>query len=198
MKKIAWCFVIAGICLLGYGIGHLVMERIKPPKVVDSQPTSVKDLDRLKQLLIHYEGERLTVYLGPNGHPTVGIGHEVVPGDNLEIGDRIQPHHAQALFIKDVKRAGIVAFAFVSNFHELNTARQHVIIAMMFQIGESGVAGFHHFHDAVELQRWNRASLEMLYADISTKRPSLWHLQTPLRCEDMAEQMRTGRPFRNE
>lgn len=42
-----------------------------------------------KRALIEEEGVRYVVYRDVAGYPTVGVGHLVVPADNLRVGDRI-------------------------------------------------------------------------------------------------------------
>lgn len=50
------------------------------------------------------DGFILTVYDDGYGIPTVGLGHAVVPQDNLRIGNRITIEQARQLFRKDSQR----------------------------------------------------------------------------------------------
>ena len=47
--------------------------------------------ERLRKQLAIDEGERLDVYNDHLDQPTVGIGHLVLPTDNLALGDNISP-----------------------------------------------------------------------------------------------------------
>ena len=164
--------------------------------LTDSPSPSVKGIDTLKAMLTHYEGERLTVYLGPQGHPTVGIGHKVVPSDRLRVGDTISQRRSNRFFVTDVAVASDAAVKLIPNFDELNAARQHVVVGMIFQLGEAGVRKFHNFLDAVNRGDYDAAAQEMLYANPKTKRMSAWCKETPKRCSEMAEQMRRGKEIR--
>ena len=46
------------------------------------------------------EGESLTVYEDTLGHLTVGVGHKVLPIDNLHLGDVITKEHSMTMFLK--------------------------------------------------------------------------------------------------
>jgi GH24 family phage-related lysozyme (muramidase) len=49
------------------------------------------------------EGRRNDVYLDSRGIPTVGIGHKVLPEDNLKVGDVISDAQVEAFYVKDSK-----------------------------------------------------------------------------------------------
>ena len=51
-----------------------------------------------EKLVALREGRRNDVYLDTLNKPTVGIGHLVVPGDNLEVGDVITDAQVSAFF----------------------------------------------------------------------------------------------------
>lgn len=48
---------------------------------------SANGINQLKFL----EKERFVVYIDEAGHKTVGVGHKVLPSDNLNVGDSITP-----------------------------------------------------------------------------------------------------------
>lgn len=52
-------------------------------------------------LLKTREGYRLAVYKDTLGKPTAGIGHLILPTDNLKVGQPITPAQASAWFLKD-------------------------------------------------------------------------------------------------
>jgi len=54
-----------------------------------------------ENLMALREGRETTVYLDSLGKPTVGIGHLVLPEDNLKVGDTITDEQVDALFKKD-------------------------------------------------------------------------------------------------
>ena len=65
-----------------------------PPSVTASPPLSVKAFVKasgtFKQALIEEEGVRYTVYRDVAGYPTVGVGHLILPEDDLQVGDRVE------------------------------------------------------------------------------------------------------------
>ena len=61
--------------------------------------------DEFKRALIEEEGVRHTVYRDVAGYPTVGVGHLVVPGDNLRVGDRISSAQVMRFLESDLQMA---------------------------------------------------------------------------------------------
>ena len=61
--------------------------------------------DEFKQALIEEEGVRYTVYRDVAGYPTVGVGHLVLPSDNLRVGDRISDQQVLDFLEQDLKVA---------------------------------------------------------------------------------------------
>ena len=85
---------------------------IGAPPVQMSNPSEMRiDADQLavstkmKAALAEEEGVKLTVYRDVSGNATVGIGHLVLPEDNLAVGDTITYGKAIALFDKDLALA---------------------------------------------------------------------------------------------
>ncbi len=52
-----------------------------------------------------HEGQRLDVYFDIRGIPTVGVGHKVLPQDNLRVGDRITQAQSNAFLRREAERA---------------------------------------------------------------------------------------------
>ncbi|GAB5349374.1 lysozyme [Alteriqipengyuania sp. 357] len=61
--------------------------------------------EKMHRALAQEEGMRLTVYRDVAGYPTVGIGHLVLPEDNLKVGDRISREQAMAFLRADLEKA---------------------------------------------------------------------------------------------
>lgn len=66
----------------------------------------------------------------------------------------------------------------------LNEPRQTVLLLMAWQMGVDGLLGFERTLAAVQEGRFEDAAGFM--------KKSLWHSQTPIRCDRMAEQMEKG------
>ena len=91
-------------------------QRPKPVQTTISSPiTPASDIrvpaallsasDEFKQALIEEEGVRYTVYRDVAGYPTVGVGHLVLPQDNLRVGDRISDEQVLKFLDQDLKKA---------------------------------------------------------------------------------------------
>jgi lysozyme len=65
-----------------------------------------------------------------------------------------------------------------------NEPRQTVLLLMAWQLGVEGLLGFHR-----TLELWAKGDYSGAAASL---RDSLWHAQTPMRCERMATQLQTG------
>lgn len=76
--------------------GEMATKRPEIPKEV---------FDGYRDLMISEEGRRRDVYLDTRGIPTVGIGHRVVPGDHLKLGDVIDTPRIEELFRQDASDA---------------------------------------------------------------------------------------------
>lgn len=64
---------------------------------------------RLKRNMIPEENDRNDVYLDSRGVPTVGIGHKVVSGDKLKVGDRISDARKEEFWRQDSQKSLIAA-----------------------------------------------------------------------------------------
>ena len=88
------------------------------------------------------------------------------------------------MFENDFKRAKQHAETFIV-YEQLNEARRGVLIEMIFQLGPAGVRKFKRFLKFALAGDYEQASDEML--------DSLWHRQTPKRCEMLAKIFLEGR-----
>lgn len=161
----------------------------------------------LKKLLIFEEDEKLTVYPDADGR-AIGIGHSVSRDQTPEelsilgvehvqdIGDdfTITPEQSHQLFTIDVDEAinDLYPAFSVQDLADLGDVRAAIIVSMCFQMGGRGVRAFKNFIGYVKDGDFSTASLEMLYADVDTQRPSAWYLETPERCQRAADAMASG------
>lgn len=143
--------------------------------------------DAVERLLEHWEagGEPLELLLTvkPDGAGlVVGIGHEVRAADNLKKGDIITFSQAATFFANDVDIAIASAQRDVPNLTVHPPAVQQVIVAMCFQLGGRGVAGFHQMLRALGTQDYAAAAAAMLDSEWARK-------QTPHRARAMSHLM---------
>lgn len=115
----------------------------------------------LDNLIKKHEGERLTVYPDSLGNPTVGIGHKVLPADNLRVGDTITPERSKALYIQDRTIAVDAAKRLFLKFDTFPDSAQQAIVDMIFNMGEGTVKGMTNTRALIEKQDWNAVSAYM-------------------------------------
>lgn len=85
--------------------------------------------------LTFLEGERLMVYRDSANIPTVGIGHKVLPADDLEVGDMITPAQVRTFLISDLAEAE----AAVNNLVvvPLNQNQFDALVSFVFNVGRT-------------------------------------------------------------
>ena len=133
-----------------------------------------------KQLTID-EGIKPQVYQDSLGLWTIGIGRlvdERVPGCGL------RPDEIEYLFKNDLEDRITSLGAKIPWLHELDEARQGVLLNMSFQMGVSGLLKFTNTLELIRQKRFTEAATAMLQ--------SKWAKQTPKRAARLARQMLTG------
>lgn len=138
----------------------------------------MKGSSRLRRMLVHHEGLRLTPYKCPAGKLTIGVGR------NLEDAG-ISEKEALFLLDNDIKLVKALAYNNYPWFRCLNVARQDVILSMIFNLGFAGFSKFKRTISAVEQGHYLVASTEML--------DSRWATQVKGRAIELATMMQTGR-----
>lgn len=138
-------------------------------------------MESLEERIIRHEGFRSLPYLDILGNPTIGFGH-CFPSDCADkYKDGITVEHATQLLEQDIantKQNAALEFPWVLG---LDDCRASVIYEMCFQLGVGGVTIFHKMIAAIRDHNWPEAAKQML--------DSVWHEQTPARCEELAELM---------
>ena len=132
----------------------------------------------IHDFLKRHEGLRLKPYTCSQGFLTIGYGR------NLEhVG--ITKQEADYLFVNDVTRATNGAMrVYGERFGDLAPARQGALIAMVYQLGEEGLAGFKDMLAFARAGDWQRAYEEAL--------ESRWATQTLNRAHETATMLLTG------
>ena len=140
------------------------------------------DRKRLYDQLVIDEGRRLDVYLDTKNLPTVGIGHKVLPEDNLEVGDTITPEQCQRFFDSDLDKAILGAKYSFPEFDSLPDEVQEIIINMIFNLGLGGFKKFLKLIAAINAHDWAAAADEM--------KNSQWYTQVGDRAKRLEARMR--------
>jgi len=152
---------------------------------------------QLEQQLIAHEGLKLKPYRCTAGKLTIGVGRNLddVGLTDLElriirkrnpawqIGDAITRDEAMLLLRNDIVRARGGARTVVSHFDGLSTARQRVLIDMVFNLGLRRFVKFKGLLGALVVGDYARAAEEML--------DSKWARQVGKRATTLAAMMST-------
>jgi len=136
----------------------------------------------LKSRIKKHEGFLAKVYLDSLGKATIGYGHLLTEEDDFVEGVIYDKDILEALFEKDFNKAVQGAEELLKDYNIALVAKE-VIIEMVFQLGKTGVSKFKKMFDALKNNDYSRAAAEMLN--------SAWYRQTPSRCEELSELMRS-------
>lgn len=155
---------------------------IKQQQISD-QIIKDKAFSKASKLLERREGFRDVVYRDSRGFPTVGIGHFVLPADNLSVGDQISTARINAFFRSDINKAFNAAY---SQARELGKHKDADMIAVLtsvnFQLGTGWTREFNNTWAKLKRGDWEGA--------VSNISRSLWSQQTPTRTADFIETIR--------
>ena len=136
--------------------------------------------NRLLKRIEKHEGYRQFVYLCPAGKLTLGIGRNV----DEDGGKGISRAEAKVLLSNDVDVFADQLSLTYAWFNYLDDIRKEAMVEMAFQLGMGGFSKFRNMIMAMGDRHHVKAALEMI--------DSRWHEQTPARCEELAEMVRTG------
>lgn len=162
-----------------------------PPPPPDAKPTppyvpsdttcksgdgSTDGFEAFKRHLLAREGRRNVVYRDSLGKPTVGIGHLVLPGDNLKVGDRITDEQVKAFLDKDARGAWDAANRQASEAGISDGCFIIALAAVNFQLGTGWTKKFPNTWKLIKAGQYSQAAKEI--------GSSLWAKQTPVRVQD--------------
>ena len=130
-----------------------------------------------------HEGFVSKIYLDSLSKKTIGWGHLITPDDHFKEGVEYSKEELEDVFQKDLKRAINEADDLIK-IKIANKARE-VIIEMVYQLGKTGVSKFKNMWSALQESPPNyfEAHVQML--------DSRWAKQTPGRCVELSETMKS-------
>jgi lysozyme len=136
---------------------------------------------KIKEIIKKHEGFRDQVYVDTLGYRTIGYGHKVLDTDPFKDGEVYPQEMLEKVFDEDFAKAKEGADRLL---HHLDPPEDavNVVISMVFQLGEAGVSKFKNMFVALENEDYVEAASQML--------DSRWHMQTPSRCQELANIMR--------
>ena len=139
------------------------------------------NLQTIKDRIKRHEGYRDIIYIDSLGYNTIGYGHLVVE-DGFIPGIQYSKAELEKVFEKDFAIAVQSANKLVGDF-DLHDDAFGIVVEMCFQLGFPRVSKFKFFLAALKIQDYEKAAEEMLL--------SKWHEQTPVRCQELSNIMRS-------
>lgn len=130
----------------------------------------------MKDFIASREGKSLIVYLDSEGKPTVGVGHLVVAGDNLKLGDEISEDRVSVFFEKDIQKAKKKGLAQCVELGITDPEIIRVFVSANYQLGDFKSV-FNTTFDLIKNKKYSKAILNIAI--------SKWMTQTPIRAGDM-------------
>lgn len=128
------------------------------------------------------EGEVLNVYADTKNIPTCGIGHRVLPTDNLQLGDIITQAQCDAFFAVDGANAWDAAITQAQQANITDPAFLPYLASVNFQLGTGWTEEFGSTWAMICAGDYDAAA-----AHIGTLP---WARETPVRVEDFAGALR--------
>ena len=137
--------------------------------------------EEIKEEIIKHEGKINKVYLDHLGNATFGVGHLVLPTDDLQEGVEYDDTKIMEFFERDFRQATNDAESFIKS-KNIDPRAFGCVINMAFQLGLPRLLKFKNFQYHLNKCDYESASSEML--------DSLWAKQTPNRANELADIMR--------
>jgi len=130
-----------------------------------------------------HEGFVPKIYLDSLSKKTIGWGHLITPDDHFKEGVEYSKEELEDVFQKDLKRAINEADDLIKT--KIADKAREVIIEMVYQLGKTGVSKFKNMWSALQESPPNyfEAHVQML--------DSRWYKQTPNRCGELSETMKS-------
>jgi GH24 family phage-related lysozyme (muramidase) len=135
------------------------------------------NLKEVQERIRSHEGFELEPYYCSENYLTGGIGHRIMPSEEVPTTEE----GWLKLYDQDFEKA--VAAADEMTSADIHPTAFGIVVEMIFQLGKKGCANFRKMHLALAEKNYVVASMEML--------DSKWHKQTKARCENLAELMRS-------
>lgn len=138
--------------------------------------------EEVKQSILKHEGKVNKIYKDHLGYATFGVGHLVLPTDDLEEGKEYSDEVVMEYFDKDFEIALNDAQSII-NEESIPEEAFNVLIEMCFQLGKPRVLKFKRF-----LYHLNKC--EFLEAADEMEDSKWCKVDTPKRAKALAERMR--------
>ncbi len=151
-KRTAFALGVSALGLSGASQGALSADSTAAQGIADDdakigfidpfERVHVNELSVSNDLLaamVEEEGVRYDVYRDVAGYPTVGVGHFVLPEDNLSLGDTISHERAMELLEQDLRKAEKGVQKLVGDL-PINQHEFDALVDLVFNVGEGTVS----------------------------------------------------------
>lgn len=132
------------------------------------------DQESLVRHLHREEGFSAKPYLCTMGFWTIGYGHRCDQSTPT-----VTRAEAEQILLRDIAKATEQARDLIGD--DQPDEVEFIVVAMVFQMGQSGVADFKNMLRNIKRGAYKAAARNMLRSD--------WHKQTPARCERLSRMM---------
>lgn len=136
---------------------------------------SAQTIQELHSHLVLMEGYSNHPYIDNLNNWTIGIGHKINNDYPHRKNFYISDEQVNQLFLTDILKAKKEARLLVSSFDNQPKSVRIIIISMIFNLGQNGLAHFYHFRLALDEEDYKKAADEL--------RNSLWAKQLPQRAK---------------
>ena len=135
------------------------------------------NLKEVQERIRSHEGFELEPYVDSLGFLTGGVGHKILPSEEVPTTEA----GWLKLYDQDFEKA--VAAANEITPDHIHPTAFGICVEMIFQLGKQGCMNFARMHKAIAKQDYQEMANQML--------DSKWHKQTKARCESLAELARS-------
>lgn len=135
------------------------------------------NLKEVKERIRSHEGFEIIPYVDTLGYLTGGVGHKILPSEEV-------PKTEEGwlkLYEQDFDKA--VAAADEITPDHIHPIAFGICVEMIFQLGKQGCMNFKKMHQAIADKDYQEMANQML--------DSKWHSQTKARCENLANLARS-------
>ncbi len=140
--------------------------------------------ESIEERTIRFEGFRALPYKDSLGFWTIGIGEKITEDQAQELAHGVSYEWAYERMENKIQGFRNEILSLLPWVRLLSSIRQDVLVEMAYQLGIHGLMGFHSMLNCVKNGDFEGAAHDML--------ESLWHQQTPSRCEELADLILNG------
>lgn len=135
-------------------------------------------IETLERRIRRHEGFVHVPKPDAKGMYVIGYGHDITPDQAQDYANGISETDAESLLEQDITKAEAALASDLPWALNLSQIKQDVLVEMIFQMGVDGLMTFHNL--LFNARQGNDAAVAQSMLN------SLWHSQTPTRCEELA------------